>query len=104
MSLFFLHSDHNCCPFPRFSSLSLSRSSFVPSLLLLDVAGRGGWGVGGVTDEVEKKINKARKREINERKVTPKGNCVFTVFTSVHGPMHVYVPIPVLCLSVWQEK
>lgn len=48
MSLFFLHSDHNCCPFPWFFPLSLSRSNFVSSLLLLDVAGKRGWGEGGV--------------------------------------------------------
>ncbi len=53
MSLFSLHSDHNCCPFPCFFplslSLSLSRSSFVPSLPLLDVAGKQGWQSRGVS-------------------------------------------------------
>lgn len=51
----------------RFLSLSLSRSSFVPSSLQLDVAGKRGWGVGGLRRGGILRI-KAWKGEINEGK------------------------------------
>ena len=78
MSLFFPHSDNNCCPFPWFS-LSLP----IPFYCLSAPAWCGwkrGWDVGGCSYGVKNIINKARKREINGSKVSPKGNCIYCVY------------------------
>ena len=48
-----------------------------------------------------KHINKSGKREVNESKVNPKGDSMFTVLKPVRGPLHFSVPtVPVLFMCL----